>query len=78
MSMQQAYAPQSMPQAAQNTALVQPTAGTQPGSNAVVDNSDAALGADLSSVDNQMNGLNTDSAAADQSLTDKPVAQDQL
>lgn len=37
--------------------------------------SDASFDADLSTVDTQLQSVNTDSAAVDQSFNDKPVAQ---
>ncbi len=51
--------------------------GNVSGQTSPTDTSDAALNQDLSSLDNQLNGLSSDSASINQSLNDQPVTQGQ-
>ncbi len=54
-----------------------PPPGAPQGSPATASGSaDASLENDLSAVDSQLKGLDSDNAAVDQSMNDKPVAQD--
>jgi hypothetical protein len=52
--------------------------GVTENANTASNVTDAALNQDLASIDLQMNGLASDSASADQGLSDQPITQSQL
>lgn len=55
-----------------------PSGATATGTATVTDNSNAALNANLSQIDAQMNGFASDNAGVNQGLDDQPVQQSQL
>jgi len=66
---------------APQTAMVGGNTNTTPSSTpqgngiSMTDNSNAALQADLSNIDSQMNGFSSDNASVNQGLNDQPVSQ---
>ncbi len=73
-----AYAPSAPPAAMPTQTQGTNTAPAQAPTLAATGTSDAALNADLSQIDSQMNGMSGDNASINQGLTDQPVQQQQL
>ncbi len=78
------YLPPNMGGTAMQQATTTPETPTQPAAQPPVtdlptasdDASDAAIAQDSAAVDVQMQGLSSDEAGADQSINDKPTAQE--